>query len=294
MTSLPDESSGRVCPACDGDVFRPLVVVRETPIRQCATCGLATWDWEGFDAGAFYDASYWQSNAAEKGYADYHSLADAMQHTNFKRLKWLVRRLGDPGHTPRLLDVGCGPGYFVQAASDVDLEASGVEVSEYAVRFAREELGQDVRRGEARAADLGSGPYELVTMWDVIEHLPDPAGALRDVAAVTAPGGLVALSTGDVSSMVARVSGARWHLYTFPEHLWFFTPASLRRLMERAGLEVVETRYEVCWYPVSYLVERVGAMFGRRCCGEWLGMVGRVPVPVSLFDIVTVVGRKVG
>jgi len=128
----------------------------------------------------------------------------------------------------------------------------------------------------------------------VIEHLPDPAESLCAVADNLRPGGLVAVSTGDLATLVARCSGSRWHLYNLPEHLWFFTADSLRTLLRRAGLEPVASRYEICWYPARYLVERLESSFGlRRGLSRWLGPLGRLPVPVTLGDIVTILARRV-
>ncbi len=307
-------------------MFDHLVVVRGTHIYRCLGCGLATWDWTAFDCAEFYDQSYWKSADVDKGYADYFALAEALASTNKMRLAWITRRLGrlidrarprnneEPrasaraalrssnackstrdylDRRPSLLDVGCGPGFFVQAAANAGFAAAGVEVSEFAVNFARERLGQNVWQGQARSSDLRSGPYDVVTLWDVLEHVADPRDTLAALAEVIPAGGLLALSTGDVSSLVARLSGARWHLFTLPEHLWFFTPGSLRRLLRRVGLEPVACRYEICWYPVRYLIERVAAMCGcRRVVSPRLGALGKLAVPVTLADIITILARK--
>jgi SAM-dependent methyltransferase len=251
----------------------------------------------------FYDEAYWRSPTVGKGYADYFSLAGALEHNHRRRLRWLRARLAASNSTsttldvrrPRLLDVGCGPGFFVRAASIAGFAAAGVEISEYAVTFARERLGQNVSVGEARAGDLRDGPFDVVTMWDVIEHLPDPFAACEAVGDVLKPSGLLAISTGDIDSIAARLSGARWHLFNLPEHLWFFTADSLKRLLRRAGLAPFEQRREVCWYTLRYLVERLEAMFGgRRFVSRSLGPVGRLNMPVTLRDIVTVLARKPG
>lgn len=289
----------RQCPACGGTAFHPHINVRGIDVLKCGGCGLATWDWSGFNCATFYNEDYWRSAEVSKGYADYFDLARATKFTSSKRLRWirriLRRRGGDIAavRSPRLLDAGCGPGFFVQAASSAGFEAHGVEVSEYAVKYARETLRQHVWQGQVRGGDLGPGPYDVVTMWDVIEHLPDPADALRAVAGVLPNGGVLLLSTGDVGSLVARLSGAKWHLYTLPEHLWFFNRRSLELLLRASGFDVLECRYEWGWYTLRYLVERLEASLGmQRRLSRLLGPLGRVPLPVTLADIVTVVARR--
>lgn len=284
------------CPACTIDRYELLMTVRGTQIVRCAGCGLATWDWRGLDLQAFYDESYWRSTQTGKGYVDYFALADAMDSTHRKRLRWIHNLLlaqSVQQATPRLLDAGCGPGFFVKAAAEKGFQAAGVEVSAFAATFASEQLGQNVWHGQVRREDLRGGPYDVVTMWDVIEHLPDPADALAALATTLRSRGLIILSTGDRSTFAARLSGARWHLFTLPEHLWFFTRHSLTRLLARCGLNVVGYRYEVCWYPLRYLIERIEAVAGSRgVLSTRLGCFGRIRLPATLGDIVTVVARK--
>lgn len=310
----PPAHAAAGCPACGGKTFRRTTRARGVEILQCAGCHLATWDWPPCDPVAFYDEHYWRSAELGKGYADYFSLADAMRLTHAKRLCAIRSRIRatltpsssdfpatprvDATHTPagtppRLLDAGCGPGYFVRAARDAGFDACGVEVSRYAVEFARRELGVDVRHGTVPGADLPAGRFDVVTMWDVIEHLPDPLAALRAVAEVLRPGGVVMLSTGDYASLVARLSGRHWHLFNLPEHLWFFTPGSLRRLLRRAGLTPLGLTYEVCWYPIRYLVERLESTFRlSRALSPRLGRLGRIALPLTLGDVMTIAARR--
>ncbi len=318
------------CPVCQRCSYRPLHIVRGTPIVCCRGCGLATWAWPPFEPPEFYDASYWRSADIGKGYADYFALAEALRATNAARARLLRRLLAReagrdadshrystrPSHAhaptragahpprfdhgvtasaspPRLLDIGCGPGYFLQAAVTAGFAARGVEASAFAARFAREQLGVDVWQGLARREDLGDDACDVVTMWDVIEHLPDPRASLSAAAAITRPGGLLALSTGDRSSLVARVSGRHWHLYNLPEHLWFFTAGGLRRLLQEVGFAPLHIAYEACWYPLRYLVERLEASLrAGRVFSHRLGYLGRAVMPVTLGDIVTIVARR--
>jgi 2-polyprenyl-3-methyl-5-hydroxy-6-metoxy-1,4-benzoquinol methylase len=291
-------SFARACPACDGRVYRRLARVRGTTIWQCTGCGLATWDWPPQDAAHFYDGTYWRSDDVGRGYADYFALARATGLTHRRRLDWLRRRgaaAGSASARPRLLDAGAGPGFFVQAARDAGYAAIGLEVSREAVTYAREQLGQDVRAGEIRPVDVPRGPFDVVTLWDVVEHLPAPLAALRALTDQLRPGGLLAVSTGDLSSLLAWLSGARWHLFTLPEHLWFFTPWSLERLLRRAGLVPLGRRYETGWFTLRYLAERVEAMvLRRRVISTRLGGLGALPVPMNLADVMTVVCRRGG
>ncbi len=291
------ERDGRIvngdrCLACGDDRSRILHRIRHYTIAQCPRCLLARTLGADVDPEAFYDDAYFISADAPKGYSDYLALAAAMARTSRVRIARL-RRLLSGGRT--LLDVGCGPGFFVKEASEAGLDACGLEVSAFAARYGRERLGQRIVTGPADRGHLdeAGGPFDWITLWDTIEHLHRPDEVLALLAARLRPGGVLALSTGDVASLAARASGDHWHLYNLPEHLWFFSVPALRRLLRRAGLCVVGVRREVCWYTAQYLVERFLYSLGRRAARfPGAALLKRVNVPITLLDIVTIHARK--
>lgn len=137
----------------------------------------------------------------------------------------------------RLLDVGCAAGFFLEAAA-TRWEVTGVEFSPYAADFARRTLGHRVLTGDIASVDLDAASFEVVTLWNTIEHMSDPVNALARVAEVAAPGGLVVITTGNVSGPIARRSLPEWDLMAPPEHLFFFSPQTITRLLHEAGLTV--------------------------------------------------------
>jgi 2-polyprenyl-3-methyl-5-hydroxy-6-metoxy-1,4-benzoquinol methylase len=162
--------------------------------------------------------------------------------------------------------------------------------------YARDGLQLDVRTGSF--ADLVAEPrtFDVITMWDYIEHSSDPLGDLRRAAALLSPGGLVALSTGDVASVAARAFGSRWHLMTPRHHNFFFTRSSLERALRGAGFEVVSSTYASSRYSVHYLLHKLRTLRDlavlRRLSGAVGGTrLGGLCLPVNLFDVVTVLGR---
>jgi hypothetical protein len=103
------------------------------------------------------------------------------------------------------------------------------------------------------------------------------------------------LTTGDVGSLVARLSGSRWHLYTIPEHLFFYSRRSLRLLLEAHGFRVEAQRADSSVYTLGYLVERLRKTLLGRARGQratWPG--SELRIPVNLFDIVTVQAVREG
>jgi hypothetical protein len=126
--------------------------------------------------------------------------------------------------------------------------------------------------------------YSAITMWDYIEHSLDPAGELAKAHELLEPGGLIALSTGDRDSLVARISRSRWHLLTPRHHNFFFSEQTLARLLARQGFEPVWLGHPGARYSLAHLTYKLGLGAPSR--------FARYSLPVNLFDIVTVVARK--
>jgi SAM-dependent methyltransferase len=224
----------RACNACGASGPRELFQRDGFQIVECAGCGLVYVgeDPAGIDFASLYDESYY-TGGQEGVFADYVGQAPARRAAARRRL-WRLRRLKPRG---RLLDVGCAAGFFLAEAA-AHYTVQGVELSEFSSRFARERFGLDVVTGTLRDAAYPDACFDLVTLWDVIEHVSDPAAVLTEVARVLAPGGRVVLTTGDIGSAYARARGAAWHLLTPPWHLYFLSRATLATLAARAGLRV--------------------------------------------------------
>ena len=224
----------RACNACGSLDARGLFERDGFHIVECQRCSLAFVgeDPAQIDFAALYDEGYY-TGGQEGVFADYMGQAPA-RRASARRRVWGLRRLRRQG---RLLDVGCAAGFFLVEAA-VHYAVRGVEISEFSSRFARERFGLDVATGTLHDAAFAAAQFDLVTLWDVIEHVADPAAVLAEVARVLAPGGRVVLTTGDIGSGYARKRGAHWHLLTPPWHLYFFSRRTLATLAVRAGLRV--------------------------------------------------------
>jgi len=255
-------------------------------ILECPDCGLAWWTPPpDFRAESVYDGSYFEGADAAHGYDDYGALEASLRVTFARRLAHLQL----PRAGARLLDIGAAFGFAVDEARRAGWRACGLELSRPAARRAHREAGGRVVVGSGLSTPFAPAAFDAVTLWDVLEHLSDPHAALEEVRRLLRPGGYLALTTGDAGSLAARVSGARWHLYTLPEHLFFYTRPSLRALLEAHGLRVEGIDAETSWYTLGYLVERLRkSLLGRRArrAATWPG--ARLRVPLNLFDVVTV------
>jgi SAM-dependent methyltransferase len=275
------------CPAC-GRVTAQRQLYRKNgcDIVRCAECGLGRSVASGFDPGAYYTGGYF-SGAHSDGYADYRG-AEHVLRREFARAVGFLRRFRPGG---RLLELGCAYGFFLQEAKPF-FDVAGIELAQDAAAHCRRE-GLNVLQGGADEAALAQlGRMDAIVLLDVIEHLPDPRETLALCARHLAPGGVVMITTGDFGSAAARALGARWRLMTPPQHLWFFTRESLRRMAASLGLEVAALDRPWKIVPLSLIAFQLKRMLGGAPAGRPKGSA--VGVPVNLFDAMRVVLRKPG
>jgi SAM-dependent methyltransferase len=275
------------CPACSRPTrHRSLYSKNGCEILQCAECGLGRAQQTDFDPGAYYNEDYFSGGRAD-GYADYRS-AEAILRREFSHKVAFIRRFRESG---RLLDVGCAYGFFLEEAKGF-YEVCGIEIAEEAAAACRAR-GLKVLTGvadEARLAELGM--MDVIVLLDVIEHLPDPAATLALCTRHLNPGGIIVITTGDFASLYARLAGPHWRLMTPPQHLWFFTPASLGRLAGTLGLSVEARDHPWKIVPLSLILFQLRRMLGmprgRKPAASQIG------IPANLFDAMRCVLRKSG
>jgi len=268
-------------------------------IVRCPTCGLLFRRLlpTAGDLAEIYAESYFRRPADDPGGQGYD---DYLREEELHRLNAAarVRRLAAFTPTGRLLDVGAAAGFFMDEARSAGWAVEGVDVSPEMSGFGRDRLGLDLRTQPFRVEDFPQGAYDCVTMWDYIEHSIDPAADLAGAYALLRAGGVLALSTGDVDSLVARVSGERWHLLTPAHHNFFFSTATLRNASERTGFEVLWTGHPGARYSLRYLTYKLRSMAPKSAVVRRVGeafersAAGRAAVPVNLGDIVTVIARR--
>jgi 2-polyprenyl-3-methyl-5-hydroxy-6-metoxy-1,4-benzoquinol methylase len=165
-----------------------------------------------------------------------------LRHSTSRRLAAdavlrLIARMVPKG---KLLDVGCATGDFLASAADADYQPEGLELNAWSAAIAGKRGFVVHQRTLAELAPSHAGSYDVVTLIGVIQYFRDPRAEMNRLAQLLAPGGVLALWTGDASSWLARVLGRRWW-YWQGQHVQYFTQASLERLTRDAGLEVVRT-----------------------------------------------------
>jgi 2-polyprenyl-3-methyl-5-hydroxy-6-metoxy-1,4-benzoquinol methylase len=217
------------------------------PIWGCEDCGmLFQWPMRSPDAllHAYQDVED-PLYVAEK---------DNRYHT-FRRV---LRELG-PARGRTLLDVGAYCGYFLDVAREQGFRPEGLELSRWAAGHARG-LGFTVHGVPLRELAAQGRQYDVVTLWDVVEHFAEPREELKAAFQLVRPGGRIYLSTIDASSLLARVLGGQWP-WLMDMHLFYFGRRTLAMLLEEVGFRVTDVRTYTHIISADYLLRKVGASF---------------------------------
>ena len=255
-------------------------------IVQCRRCGLVYTN-PRLDSGDILDT---YEAVEDRLYVEER---DGRVLTFEHHLKPLEQLSGSPAGRP-LLDVGCHVGVFVEIAVRHGWEAWGVDPSHWAVSQAQAR-GLRVVQGTLETAGLGEAAFDVVTMWDVVEHVTDPRDTLQQAWRLLRPGGLLVVHTIDIESAFARLMGSHWP-WLMEMHIYYFSRPTLRAMLEQCGFQVLSDRPQGRYLRLGYLMNRVGALVpfvGRPA--EWvvtrLGLRG-LRVPVNLGDLFTAYARK--
>lgn len=274
-----------MCPACgEATDHRLLFSKNGCDILCCNLCGLGRTDATDFDPDAYYTDDYFSGGHAD-GYADYRG-AQPVLRREFARTVDVIRRYRDGG---RLLELGCAYGFFLQEAKRF-YDVAGIEIADAAAAHCRQQ-GLRVVTGGAEERTLAQfGTLDVIVLLDVIEHLPNPRETLALCVRYLNQGGIIVITTGDFASAYARFARARWRLMTPPQHLWYFTPASVERMSLALGLriELIDHPWKIV--PISLITFQTRRMLGLHPVRG--SAASRLGVPVNLFDAMRLVLRK--
>lgn len=203
-------------------------------LLACSGCGFITADVD-LTADALrqlYTSTYFSGEE----YRDYVGERALFEKHFRQRMKKLLRFVPDPG-TKRLLEIGSAYGFFLAVAREHFKSVEGIDISADAVGYAVKELGLTATAGDFLDYPLAA-PVDVVCMWDTIEHLQHPHLYIERASANMNRGGVIAITTGDIGSLMARMRGSKWRQIHPPTHLHYFSKATLTRLLDRCGFTV--------------------------------------------------------
>jgi len=235
------------CPVCGGDHHREHLRVPDRfalddpalfVLVSCTDCGMIFLNPRPVESESvryYQHTEYLPFSSTKEKRSITDRLYGMIRALNLRWKTRLIRRVRAGAVPGSALDVGCGTGEFLAALRGQGWEVTGVERDETAALWAREHFRLPVTTGDPDALKPGSGPFELVTMWHVLEHLYQPATALRRIASFLADDGLLLIAVPNATGRDARFYKADWIAYDTPRHVSHFSATSLPALLARAG-----------------------------------------------------------
>lgn len=228
-------------------------------VQRCGQCGLARTDPQPTheEIVRYYPSEY--HGGAQRYPA---VLERALNALYAWRARHLESRSG--GARGRVLDIGCGRGWLLYQLARRGWTAVGTELTEESGRYARDVLGLDVRSGDLIDMRLPAESFDLVILWHVLEHIPDPAALLAEIARMLRPGGTLLAAVPNFGSPEARRGKALWFHLDVPRHLNHFDLPTLTAFLQGAGLEPVDTDFFAPEYDVFSAVQTALNLLGIR------------------------------
>jgi ubiquinone/menaquinone biosynthesis C-methylase UbiE len=251
-------SEPRPCPLCQATRAEPFLDTRkystdgvEYQVVSCPDCGLL-YTRPAPGAGelrSLYDETYMPyRTAGSSSKIEKPPLLSVKGLTEmFHRTMQWERRLALKGIRPgRILDVGCGSGDFLGSLAHLGWETYGTDLSEAGAELARAR-GIQAYRGDLSAAAFPDDFFEVVTLWHVLEHVPDPLEQLAEIRRVLKPGGLLVVEVPNARSATFSLTKAKWYYLDVPRHLQHFTPSTIDAVLGQAGFKKIARRNLHLW-----------------------------------------------
>lgn len=229
------------CTNCGFGIHGPIVI--------CGKCGIV----------------YVDEKNDQKEISAYYEIAEdplyfLEQPARQKTFKRYLRQLKKthPGRG-KLLDVGTNTGLFVKVALDDGWYAQGVEPNRWAVEYARKNYDIKIINKPFEEKTFDRESFDVITMWDVIEHFTDPVAEMKKVFNLLKPGGIFAFSTVDPQSQLAHFMGGKWSWY-MEMHKVFFNRATAKHYLEKTGFKKIIFKRHFRYLSLGYLATRVAAI----------------------------------
>ena len=289
------------CPICNSsDIVYAFDAIdhfstKETfPICDCSNCGFRfTNNFPSDDTiGRYYDSPEYISHSdSKKGVINllYHFFRKQMLK---KKVNLISKYVLESEHSQgvqsvgniRLLDIGSGTGYFLNAAKDRGYQVAGIEKDSKAREYAITSFGIDVKDEQSLWA-IENESFDVVTLWHVLEHIENLNKVVEKIKSILKPDGVLIIALPNHNSFDAKKYDGYWAAYDVPRHLWHFTPQSVKKQLNKHQFEIIKQKtMPLDAFYISMLSEKYR---GSSAITQYLGaiIVGTVGFLRSLSDI---------
>lgn len=285
------------CPICGSEKCDFFCKKNEYNLYTCQSCQ-AGFVWPLPDNSAdIYEASYFngglkKETSSKFGYTDYEEDKKAMETVFLNYLEEISKLTAGRN----IIDVGAATGYFLDLARRSGWKTNGVEISVYAAKIVGEK-GHKIFLGSLEKLNIAE-KYDVVTMWDVLEHLVSPKEYLKSIYNILNSEGLLVINTVDRSSFWAKILGKRWQAIVPPEHLFYYSPKSLSKLLEQTGFKIIKQAKIGKKFTLPYICKILVNHFNIKGAFKFFnfltkGIWKKIYIPINLRDNIFIIARKI-
>ena len=223
------------CNLCGIDDTQQLFEKNQCNIVKCKRCGL------------IYINPRLNQNAVKEIYGGNYS-AGWLEHkktiSKRKRAKKILKRIMKVKKNGKFLDVGCSVGYILEAAREKGFEPYGVEISPIAINFAKKELELNVFEGYLEDANFSNNFFDVITMYNLLEHIPNPSGLIQETSKILKPDGVIEIWTPNIGHRLAKRLGSDWPAIMH-DHLYYFNLVTMDKILEKNGLYIYKNQFTI-------------------------------------------------
>jgi 2-polyprenyl-3-methyl-5-hydroxy-6-metoxy-1,4-benzoquinol methylase len=244
------------CPICNYGKTEKIIRQKQFDIIKCLNCGLQfVWPQPKRERlKEIYAKKYFIGNTnTPKGYADYGQLEDELSKEAKKRIALINKYC----RRKNLLDIGCSTGIFLEEAKRQGYKVTGNEISPYALKILKQKQIACFP-GAVEDGVLPKGCFDIVTAWDVIEHVSEINKTVKEIENSLKDRGYLFLTTPDTQSLDSILMGKYWYNYQkAPEHLLFLNRKAISKLFENSKLKIISIKPWGFYRSLSFLIERL-------------------------------------